>query len=187
MTSAVIRQVASIQSKCPFAGFRRFILLTMKVQMPTNANINIRALTRDDFDAWSPLWNGYNAFYGRQGATALPIEITRMTWERFFDPYEPMFAIVAEQNGGLIGLAHYLYHRSTTQIGPSCYLQDLFTMDKARGQGVGRRLIGEITKIAKSEGISRLYWHTYEKNETAMLLYDKVAEKTGVVLYRQVL
>jgi len=98
-----------------------------------------------------------------------------------------MFALVAEQSVELIGLAHYLYHRSTIQIGPSCYLQDLFTADKARGQGVGRRLIEEITKIAKSEGIGRLYWHTYETNETAMRLYDKVAEKTGVALYRQVL
>lgn len=125
--------------------------------MPKTPTVIIRPVTRTDFAAWSPLWDGYNAFYGRYGATALASEITRMTWERFFDPYEPMFALVAEQDGELIGLAHYLYHRSTTQIGPSCYLQDLFTTEKARGQGVGRGLIGEINRIAKSEAIARLY------------------------------
>ena len=37
----------------------------------------IRAITRGDFDAWKPLWDGYNAFYGREGPTALAPEITQ--------------------------------------------------------------------------------------------------------------
>lgn len=44
--------------------------------------ITIRPVTRQDFDQWLPLWEGYNAFYGRSGATALPNEITEMTWSR---------------------------------------------------------------------------------------------------------
>ncbi|MEQ1519614.1 MAG: hypothetical protein ABL931_24330, partial [Usitatibacteraceae bacterium] len=86
--------------------------------------IVIRPPSQADFAAWQPLWDGYNAFYGRVGATALPPEITARTWSRFFDAYEPMHALVAEQSGRLIGLAHFLYHRSTTAIAPSCYMQD---------------------------------------------------------------
>ena len=89
---------------------------------------------------WKPLWDGYNAFYGRAGQTALPPEVTQMTWSRFFDAYEPMRALVAEDSGNLLGLAHFLFHRSTIQIAPTCYLQDLFTVEAARAAGAGRAL-----------------------------------------------
>ena len=87
----------------------------------------VRPVARTDFDQWLPLWEGYNRFYGRAGATALSDEIIRMTWSRFFDAYETVRAIVAEKDGQLLRLVHYLFHRSTIKIEPTCYLQDLFT------------------------------------------------------------
>ena len=102
------------------------------------ADLTVRAVARQDYGQWLPLWDGYNAFYGRSGPTALAPEITRMTWQRFFDAYEPVRALVAESGGKLLGLTHYLFHRSTTMIEPVCYLQDLFTAEAARGKGVGR-------------------------------------------------
>ena len=150
-------------------------------------SLTIRSVTRQDYDQWLPLWDGYNAFYGRSGATALAPEITRVTWQRFFDAYEPVHALVAERGGELLGLVHYLFHRSTTLIEPVCYLQDLFTAEAARGKGVGRALITGVYDHAKRAGSSRVYWQTHETNHTAMLLYDKVAEKPGFVIYRKLL
>lgn len=140
-----------------------------------------------DFEAWQPLWAGYNAFYGRSAATALPDAVTRTTWSRFHDAAEPMHALVAEGASGLVGLAHFLFHRSTTQLGPSCYLQDLFTVEAARGQGVARALIEAVCRHAKAAGSPRVYWQTHESNATAMKLYDKVAEKPGFLVYRKML
>ena len=57
-------------------------------------NMTIRATTASDFDQWKPLWDGYNAFYGRLGETALPADITRATWQRFHNPLVPMFCQV---------------------------------------------------------------------------------------------
>lgn len=147
--------------------------------------IVIRPVTQEDFPAWKPLWDGYNAFYGREGETALPLEITRTTWSRFFDAYEPMHAFVAESNGQLLGLVHFLYHRSTTYITPVCYLQDLFTAKEARGKGIGRALINAVYERAKADGSPRVYWLTHETNSVAMQLYDKVADKSGFVVYRK--
>ena len=149
--------------------------------------IDVRCVRRDDFSAWQELWSGYNAFYGRAGVTALPIEDTQMTWSRFFDEYEPMHALVAERSGALIGLTHFLYHRSTLQLSPTCYLQDLFTVTAARAQGVGRALIHAVYERAKIAGSSRVYWHTHETNEVAMRLYDTVAEKSGFIVYRHLI
>jgi GNAT superfamily N-acetyltransferase len=147
----------------------------------------VRPVRRDDFEHWLPLWDGYNAFYGRSGPTALAPEITRMTWERFFDAYEPMHALVAQSGAWLVGLTHYLFHRSTTAFAPTCYLSDLFTTEAARGKGVGRALILGVYEQAKLAGSPRVYWQTHETNQTAMLLYDKVAERSGFVVYRKLL
>ena len=147
----------------------------------------IRAVRADDYAAWKPLWDGYNAFYGRSGKTALPLEVTQMTWVRFLEPDEPMHALVAEGSGTLLGLAHFLFHRSTIQLPPTCYLQDLFTVEAARGQGVARALIQSVYDRAKASGSPRVYWQTHETNTIAMRLYDQVAEKSGFLVYRKIL
>jgi GNAT superfamily N-acetyltransferase len=149
--------------------------------------LTIRSVVPEDFPAWKVLWDGYNAFYGRAGPTALPLETTQMTWSRFFDAYEPMYALVAEASGTLLGLVHYLFHRSTIQIEPTCYLQDLFTLEAARGSGVGRALIQAVYARAQSAGTKRVYWQTHETNSVAVRLYDSVAERSGFVVYRKLL
>jgi GNAT superfamily N-acetyltransferase len=80
---------------------------------------------------------------------------------------------------------HYLFHRSTILAGPTCYLQDLFTSEAARGRGAGRALIEAVYAKAHAAGASRVYWHTHETNRTARDLYGKVADDTGFVVYRK--
>ncbi len=152
-----------------------------------NDQVTIRTAAKEDFPQWERLWNGYNAFYGRAGETALPLEITNTTWARFFDAYKPMHALVAESSNGLLGLAHFLFHRSTIQLAPTCYLQDLFTATEARGKGVGRALITAVYERAAAAGCPRVYWQTHETNSVAMRLYDALAERSGFIVYRKVL
>jgi len=143
----------------------------------------IRPIAESDRAAWEPLWAGYNAFYDRAGATALAPEITQVLWQRFFDPSEPVFGLVAEQAGEVVGLVHYLFHRSTTRIEPVCYLQDLFTSPALRGRGVGRALIEGVYARAHGAGAKRVYWQTRETNTAGRLLYDKVAKHLGFIVY----
>ena len=147
--------------------------------------ILVRDLKDADHDAWRPLWDGYNAFYGREGATALSPDITRATWGRFFDPAEPVHALVAESGGQIVGLVHYLYHRSTTRIELTCYLQDLFTAPEARGQGVARALIHAVYEAAARAGVKRVYWQTHVTNAPGRALYDQVARHHGFIVYAQ--
>jgi GNAT superfamily N-acetyltransferase len=144
----------------------------------------VRPVAPADRAAWAPLWDGYNAFYGRAGPTALAPEITDVLWQRLFDPAEAVFALVAEDAGRLLGLAHFLFHRSTTRIEPVCYLQDLFTTPEARGRGVGRALIEGVYARARDAGAKRVYWQTKADNAAARRLYDQVAQHDGFVVYR---
>jgi GNAT superfamily N-acetyltransferase len=174
------RRPAGVRARAPraFAPF-------MNADSKMSSDLTVRFVTRQDYEQWLPLWHGYNAFYGRSGATALAPEITAMTWARFFDAYEPVHGLVAASGGQLLGLTHYLFHRSTTAIEPLCYLQDLFTNDAARSKGVGRALINGVYQQARVAGSPRVYWQTHETNLTARTLYDKVAEHSGFIVYRK--
>ncbi|MEO5688820.1 MAG: GNAT family N-acetyltransferase [Burkholderiaceae bacterium] len=145
--------------------------------------LTVRPITPTDREAWEPLWTGYNAFYQRTDATALAHEITDTLWSRFFDDAEPVFALVAEDAGRVVGLVHYLFHRSTSRIEPVCYLQDLFTSPEVRGRGVGRALIMGVYARAREAGAKRVYWQTRESNSAGRMLYDKVAKHHGFIVY----
>jgi GNAT superfamily N-acetyltransferase len=145
-------------------------------------NITVRPIVRADRPAWEPLWQGYLAFY----KTSVPEEVTATTFARFFDATEPMHALVAERDGEIVGIVHYILHRSTWTTGPYCYLQDLFTAEHARGFGVGRKLIETVYERAKAQGASRVYWLTQEDNTTARALYDKLADRPGFIQYRKI-
>jgi len=150
-----------------------------------SGTMTIRDVAASDYEPWLTLWNGYNAFYGRSGPTALPAEVTQTTWQRFFDAREPVYALVAELDGSLIGLTHYLFHRSTTLLAPICYLQDLYTAPERRRSGVGRALIEAVYECARDAGSPRVYWQTHETNLVAQRLYEQVAERSGFIVYRR--
>jgi len=158
-------------------------ILIFVTRNPMPNQLTIRPLQPTDFAAWKPLWDGYNTFYGRKDETALPDEVTQATWSRFFDPTEPVFGLVAESGGRVVGLTHYLFHRSTTRLELTCYLQDLFTDPGERGKGIGRALIHGVYEKARASGIKRVYWQTHETNSAGRLLYDKVAEHFGFIVY----
>ncbi|ADU69265.1 GNAT family N-acetyltransferase [Pantoea sp. At-9b] len=145
--------------------------------------MQLRALRSDDFPLWLALWQGYQRFY----ATAINEETTQVTFERLLADGEPMHCLVAEEDGALIGLVHYLTHRTTWTVGDYCYLQDLFVSEAARGKGAGKALILAVYQQAEALGCSRVYWTTQESNATARKLYDQIASKTEFIQYRKLL
>jgi GNAT superfamily N-acetyltransferase len=145
--------------------------------------MNIRMVRETDFAQWLPLWKGYQLFY----KTDIPEATTATTWSRFLDPAEPMYCAVAEQDCLLVGMVHYIFHRSCWTSGDYVYLQDLFATPELRGKGVGRALIERVYAAAKAQGGSRVWWLTHETNTDAMHLYDKIAGKSGFIQYRKLM
>jgi len=142
--------------------------------------INIRPIERRDESRWRVLWDAYTRFYEREPSEPL----TASTWERVFDPSVPVHAIAAEDaDAGVVGIANYLIHASTSALRPVCYLQDLFVDPAARGSGVGAGLIDFLVAEMTTEGWSRLYWHTKEDNHRARSLYDKYTRQSGFLRY----
>lgn len=147
----------------------------------TFMTLDIRPLAVGDRAAWEPLWQGYLTFY----KASLPAEVTDTTWRRLNDPAEPMFARGAFENGKLLGIVHCILHRTCWSPKDICYLQDLFTVPEARGKGVGRALIERIYEEARAAGWFRVYWQTHETNAEAQVLYNKMADRSGFIVYRK--
>jgi len=145
--------------------------------------VEIKAIEKDDFDSWLPLWKGYQQFYEVDIAES----VTLKTWARFLDPNEPMHAALAMMGEHAFGLVHSVYHRSTWTTADYCYLQDLFVAADARGGGIGRALIEHVYAQAKHRGAARVHWLTHQTNSTGMRLYDSVGDRSGFVQYRRLL
>ena len=143
----------------------------------------LRPFAAPDFENWYPLWRAYQEFY----KTDIALETSQITWQRLLDPNEPMHGAFAEVNGNPVGIVHYIEHRSCWTTGNYCYLQDLFVTSEVRGHGLGRALIEHVYEAAGILGCARVYWLTHETNAEAMLLYDRVAQKSGFVQYRKML
>ncbi|CAA0113735.1 Uncharacterised protein [Starkeya nomas] len=142
----------------------------------------IRALAPADHALWLPLWQAYLTFYEAE----LPDAVSETTWRRLIDPAEPVHgALALDAQGRAVGLAHWLFHRSTWAVGDVCDLNDLFVDAGQRGQGLGRRLIEHVHAAAAAQGAPKVYWLTHETNATAQRLYNAVAERTGFIQYRK--
>ena len=143
--------------------------------------VAVRKLVAGDHDAWLPLWRGYQKFYEEE----IPAETTRVTWARILDSREPVFGAIALAGDRAVGIVHWLYHRSCWTVGNYCYLQDLFVTQDHRGSGVGRKLIEHVFAAARIGGCAKVYWLTHETNANAMLLYDRIARRSGFVQYEK--
>lgn len=140
----------------------------------------IRPLRAEDHDQWRSLWTAYLQFY----KTSVPDEVCAATFGRLLgaDPRD-FSALVAEQDGQLVGLAHYLFHRHCWKIEETCYLQDLFVTPETRGTGLGRALIEAVYARADAVGAPSVYWLTQEFNHEARQLYDRIAQVTPIIRY----
>jgi GNAT superfamily N-acetyltransferase len=146
-------------------------------------SLRLLPFASEDYDAWYPLWRGYQSFY----RVDIPEEVTRLTWSRLLDPDEPMRGTFCLDGDDAVGIVHCVQHRSTWTRGDYLYLQDLFTAAHARGRGVGRLLIQHVYAEAAALGCSRVHWLTHETNHDAMQLYDRIADRSGFVQYRKLL
>ncbi|MCB1480163.1 MAG: GNAT family N-acetyltransferase [Rhodobiaceae bacterium] len=143
--------------------------------------VTIRPLAAGDRAGWDPLWQGYLTYY----ESSVSAEVTETTWTRLIDPgEEPHGFCAVDASGNLIGIVHYLFHRSTWSVEGYCYLEDLFTDPDMRGGGVGRALIEAVYAAAAEKGATRIYWNTQHFNSRARVLYDRVATLSPFIQYR---
>jgi GNAT superfamily N-acetyltransferase len=140
----------------------------------------IRDALPSDEPSWRKLWDGYVAFYEAD----VPEDVTLKTWERLIRKQDGLLCRIAETGGQVCGFALCVLHAGTWTTAPVCYLEDLFVSPEHRGRGIGEALIRDLVGMAKTQGWSRLYWHTQANNAKARSVYDRFTKADDFVRYR---
>ena len=142
--------------------------------------VTVRPIESSDKERWLELWSGYLTFY----ESALTSEQTELTWSRLHDSSFNIYGIVAEIDGKVIGITHYLFRPSSWAQTDYCYLEDLYVEPTLRGAGAGRSLIDAVIAAARAKMSGRVYWTTKESNTRARVLYDSYSPASEFVQYR---
>jgi ribosomal protein S18 acetylase RimI-like enzyme len=143
--------------------------------------LDLRSLAETDRAGWLDLWTGYQRFYG----VALSPVVTEATWRRIHDSGEPIHGLGAFRGQRIVGLTHFILHRSTWRVDDTCYLQDLYVDPAERRSGVARGLVAAVYAAADAAGAGQVYWLTHKTNAAGRGLYDQVAKNTGFIVYER--
>lgn len=150
--------------------------------MTTSPQVTIRPVDARDEAAWRSLWTAYLTFYN----SSVPEAVYASTFSRLLgdDPHD-FHGLVAEEDGVVVGLVHYVFHRHCWRIENVCYLQDLYADPSVRGTGIGRKLIEAVYAAADAAGAPSVYWLTQDDNHAGRRLYDRVGQLTNFIKYQR--
>ncbi|WP_430411403.1 N-acetyltransferase family protein [Kordia sp.] len=80
---------------------------------------------------------------------------------------------VAETPEDVLGIA-LVYMRYSTWKGEVLHLEDLIVSEKARGKGIGGKLLTEVIKFGNSLGVKRIGWEVLDWNTPAIEFYEHI-------------
>jgi ribosomal protein S18 acetylase RimI-like enzyme len=142
--------------------------------------IEIRPVQSNEFFPWHAVYTGYGEFY----ETPLHDEKAVLVWSWIIDDSNELECLVAvDENGEVVGLAHFREFARPLAGSRGLYLDDLYVMPEKRKQGIASALIEGVADVGRARGASIVRWITAKDNETARSLYKNVAEKTQWVTY----
>ena len=142
----------------------------------------IRPLAASDRPDWERLFRAYGEFY----ETVFDDDVLGRVWSLLTRAGSGIDAIVAEDAGRVVGVAHYRSHPDTFTGGRDYFLDDLYVDPEARGGGRAAALIEHLAALAAAGGDGgTLRWITAADNERAQRVYDRVATRTTWVTYER--
>jgi len=86
-------------------------------------------------------------------------------------------ALVAEEEGAIVGIALFYEGLGTFRAKPFLYLEDLVISAKVRSRGVGEALMAALAREVVSRGALRLEWSVLDWNEGAIRFYDRLGAR----------
>ena len=95
------------------------------------------------------------------------------------------FALIAERDGTVLGLATLTPVLFGGAYEWELFLKDLYVTGQARGLGIGRALLMAMARIAVEQNYCRIDWTTDGTNKGAQRLYDRLGvPRHDKVFYR---
>lgn len=82
--------------------------------------------------------------------------------------------VVAWEAERPVGFALYFTTFSTFLTKPGLYLEDLFVIPAARGDGYGKALLKYLAALAQARGYGRFEWRVLDWNEPSIKFYESL-------------
>ena len=95
-----------------------------------------------------------------------------------FGPRPVAECVLADVDGEAVGLALFFTNFSTWTGKPGLYLEDLFVMPTARGQGLGKALLVHLAGITVARGYARFEWSVLDWNAPAIGFYKALGARS---------
>ena len=141
--------------------------------------LTLRRASPNDYEHWAAMFDSYRLGAGLEASNPVAVRL----WEWIIDPGVAVDALLAESDGTLLGFAHYRRFPRPIMADEGLFLDDLFTVQEARGRGVARALLDRLVVETNSGGFALLRWTTKPGNAAARRLYDSYATVAESVTY----
>jgi GNAT superfamily N-acetyltransferase len=133
--------------------------------------LNIHPATREDIPTLLSLIHGLAAYEKKSDKVVVS---EQDLLRDAFGPQPKFRALIAEWDSKPCGYASFFYCYSTFQGRAALFLEDLFVLEKFRGNGIGKALLVEVAKLAAKEGCFGLRWEVLDWNRPAIEFYEKL-------------
>lgn len=94
--------------------------------------------------------------------------------EAIFSARPLAHALVAVEDGALVGMATYYSIFSTFIVKPGLWLDDLYVVEACRGRGIGKALMVQLCKVAEEAACGRVDWLVSRHNERGQKFYESI-------------
>lgn len=120
--------------------------------------------------------------HGLSGA-AKPLPPPPQTEETFrrmaFGPRRSFACVIASLDRAPAGFLSHFIGYDADRGARTLFVPDLFVRKSARGQGVGRALMTEATRIARRREATLIRWTVWSRNPAAVAFYEKLGATCG--------
>ena len=129
---------------------------------------------------WRRLWAEWQAHM----KGAVPERATADAWAAAMNEGSGLHILIARDVAGrALGFANVSETMFAWTGGPILFLQDLFVMESARGQGAGEALLKAIYDLADAIGASQVFWMVNEGDDRLQGFYTRHAIRTPYLRY----
>jgi GNAT superfamily N-acetyltransferase len=134
-------------------------------------NLRVRSAAREDLPALLSLIRGLASYEKKPHAV---VATEQDLLRDLFGPHPKFRVLIAEWQGQPAGYASFFHFYSTYQGQSALFLEDLFVLEKFRGNGIGMALLAAVAKLAVDEGCFGLRWEVLDWNRPAIQFYEKL-------------
>lgn len=94
--------------------------------------------------------------------------------DALFGPRTASEALVADDDGRVVGYALFFHNFSTFLGRRGLYLEDLYVQPSQRGTGLGKAMLSRLAALARERQCGRFEWSVLDWNQPAIDFYEKL-------------